>query len=97
MFERRVDDFLTKWGIAHQVEPVYPYHPTLNAHAMRADRRLDDGTHVEAWGLMGAEAYNEKRLKKKELARVRGIRLVGLVPEDLPNLTTVFSEWIQRH
>jgi hypothetical protein len=60
---------------------------------MRADWRLEDGTFVEAWGLVGDELYDAKRRRKEALADERRIKLVGLVPDDLPNLKEVFADW----
>ncbi|MEU7845906.1 hypothetical protein AB0B69_00700 [Micromonospora parva] len=94
LLERHIDDFLTVNGIAHEVEPYWPYDPDLNTTGLRADWLLDDGTYVEAWGLPDEPAYAHKMTRKIELAARTGIRLVGVTSADLGNLHDVFASWI---
>ncbi|RQX01881.1 hypothetical protein [Micromonospora inaquosa] len=94
LLERHIDDFLTANGIAHEVEPYWPYDPDLNTTGLRADWLLDDGTYVEAWGLPDEPAYASKMERKVELAARTGIRLVGVTSADLGNLHNVFASWI---
>ncbi|MBQ1041453.1 hypothetical protein KBX03_02915 [Micromonospora sp. C72] len=94
LLERHVDDFLTANGIAHEVEPYWPYDPNLNTTGLRADWMLDDGTYVEAWGLPDEPAYAGKMERKVELAARTGIRLVGVTSADLGNLHNLFALWI---
>ncbi|WP_225823921.1 hypothetical protein [Streptomyces naphthomycinicus] len=94
LFERHVDDFLHRWGVAHEPEPSYPRHPELNTTGLRADWRLADGTFVEALGLMTKEAYAAKVARKRELARRHGLRLVTVTAEDLDRLPEIFADWL---
>ncbi|MFF8196176.1 hypothetical protein ACF05L_36115 [Streptomyces bobili] len=96
LFERHVDDFLHRWGVAHEPEPAYPRHPELNTTGLRADWRLADGTFVEALGLMTKEAYAAKVARKRELARHHGLRLVTVTAEDLDRLPEVFADWLPK-
>lgn len=94
LFERHVDDFMSLHGIEHETEPSYPLDDELNPHGLRADWRLDDGTLVEALGLAGDPAYDEKWIRKQALAENNGIRLVAILPEDLVRLTQLLGEWM---
>lgn len=95
LLERRVDDFFTLSKIQHEVEPHYPYHPDLNTTGLRADWVLGDGTFVEAWGLLGSDPYDLKVSIKKRLAKEKGIKLVSITNDDIPNLPKIFKDWIQ--
>lgn len=93
--EKVVDDFLHMHQIAHTREPLYPHDPVANPRTrLRADWRLDDGTLVEMWGLPNDPAYAAKMRTKERLASRHGIRLVGLLDEDLRNLPVVFADWL---
>ncbi|USQ81567.1 hypothetical protein NF556_07955 [Ornithinimicrobium faecis] len=90
LFERYVDDFLTRQGIAHSVEPSYPHDAELNPNGLRADWKLADGTFVEAAGLSSNE-YLHKLDRKRLLADTAGINLIILQPSDLSHLHQVFA------
>ncbi|MFZ5904507.1 MAG: hypothetical protein ACOYZ8_13255 [Chloroflexota bacterium] len=93
--ERSIDDWLTKQGISHQIEPHWPRDPTLNPGGrFRADWKLSDGTFVEYAGL-NSEDYLLKMKKKRELASKTGLKLIVLFPEDLQRLNVVFKPWIK--
>ncbi|WP_189711935.1 hypothetical protein [Streptomyces phaeofaciens] len=94
LFERHVDDFLHHWGVAHEPEPHYPRHPELNTTGLRADWRLADGTFVEALGLMERQTYAAKVARKRELARLAGLRLVTVTAQDLHRLPEIFADWL---
>ncbi|MDF6046442.1 hypothetical protein LRD69_30845 [Streptomyces sp. JH14] len=94
LFERHVDDFLHHWGVMHEQEPYYPRHPELNTTGLRADWRLADGTFVEALGLMEREAYAAKVARKRELARLAGLRLVTVTAQGLHRLPEIFADWL---
>ena len=96
-FERAVDDFMTANAIAHDVEPAWAHHPTLNpSGARRADWRLADGTFVEAAGLLDDPGYAAKMASKTELATATGQPLLIITPQDLTRLPEVFSAWLRR-
>ena len=88
--ERTIDDFLTAHGIAHEPEPRYP------GSTRRADWRLEDGTFVEYAGLMADAAYAAKMAEKRATAERAGVRLLILVPEDLPDLRRAMASWMPR-
>lgn len=86
--ERTVDDFLTSHGIAHDPEPNYP------GSTRRADWRLADGTFVEYAGLLSNAEYAKKIADKRSIAESAGVRLLILVPEDLPDLGRTLAPWM---
>lgn len=92
LFERQVDDWLYANGVGHEVEPAWPRHSTLNASGrLRADWRLQDGTYVEAAGMMGRPDYAAKIGRKVDLAAATGIRLVVIEPSDLAMLHVLLT------
>lgn len=94
LFELTVDDFFTTSGIPHECEPGWPHHPTLNANTLRrADWLLQDGTYVEAAGMMGDARYAQRISEKQQLADAVGVRLVIVEPADLARLSDLFSAW----
>ena len=87
--EKHVDDYLTSRGIAHEHEPAWPRHPTLNPSGQRrADWQLEDGTYVEYAGLVGDASYDKKIAEKLRLAEALNIRLIVLTEPDLLRLPT---------
>lgn len=88
--ERTIDDFLTAHGIAHDLEPTYP------GSKRRADWRLPDGTLVEFAGLLGDATYAAKIEEKRAIAEAARVRLLILVPEDLPDLGRALAAWMPR-
>lgn len=94
--ERTIDDWLSRHGVEHQIEPPWPRHPELNTHGRRrADWQLPDGTYVEYAGLT-SEDYLAKIQAKQQLAQHTGIRLIVITPPDLANLTEVLGAWSSK-
>lgn len=95
MLERTVDDFLHTQGIAHEVEPLWPAHPVLNASGRkRADWLIGDGVLVEMAGLLSDGRYADRMDDKVQLARTLNLRLLVLTPDSLGSLPFLFAEWI---
>ncbi|NUV62732.1 hypothetical protein [Streptomyces sp. CAI-85] len=91
--ERTIDDWFTRHGVEHRIEPVWPRHPEHNPHGRRrADWELPDGTYVEYAGLTSDE-YVTKIRAKQQLAHEAGIRLVVITPPDLANLSELLGPW----
>jgi hypothetical protein len=85
--EKQIDDWLYQAGIAHTIEPFYPYHPKLNpAERRRADWEVR-GTFVEYWGLAGDREYDRRMRAKRRLAKETGKVLIELYPTDLNDLS----------
>lgn len=95
LFECEIDNFMTRNGIAHEPEPLWPAHPRYNASGRRrADWRLSDGTMIEAAGMMASPDYAAKIRDKKRLATASAIPLVVILPQDLSQLNLVFLNWL---
>ncbi|MEU1863701.1 hypothetical protein [Streptomyces gardneri] len=89
--ERTIDDWLSLHGVEHQIEPVCPAHPELNAHGgLRADWQLADGTYVEYAGRTNDD-YVAKIRTKQQLALRTGIKLVVITPPDLADLSELLG------
>jgi hypothetical protein len=85
--EKQIDDWLCEAGIAHTIEPFYPYHPTLNpSERRRADWDVQ-GTFIEYWGLAGDREYDRRMRAKRRLAEETGKVLIELYPSDLYDLS----------
>ena len=83
LLERTIDDWLTNQCIEHEREPTWPYDAVLNRNGMRrADWLLPDGSFVECAGLMSRPEYALKMAEKRQLARLAGITLHIIEPED---------------
>ena len=88
--ERTIDDHLSAYGIRHEPEPTYPYHPDFNPSGRkRADWLLDDGRYVEAAGLIADVDYAARLDAKRRLCAALGLDLVVLEPGDVHHL----NEW----
>lgn len=95
MFELAIDNYLSASGVAHEIEPVYPWHRTLNASGQRrADWLLPGRVLVEAAGMDG-EGYLGRLREKAELAKLSGFRLICIYPQQLDDLAAIFREHSQ--
>jgi hypothetical protein len=95
LFERNIDDFFSLHGMAHETEPMYPLDQELNLNGFRADWLLEDGTLVEAAGMMADPAYEAKIEIKRQLAKKHELRLVVVEPADVSDLSRVFKTLLE--
>lgn len=96
-FERTVDDFMHRNGIHHEVEPSYPFDSELNANLkLKADWKLEDGTLVEAFGMMSSGDYSQRVQRKRVLAERYSLKVLEIFPEDVGALSSILAEWIRR-
>ncbi len=92
LLEKSIDDWFDANCIAHDCEPAWPAHATLNPSGrQRADWHLSSGAFVECAGMLEQASYREKMARKQELARELGIRLYVVAPSDLLDLAKVFG------
>lgn len=82
--EKTIDDFLYFHGVPHEREPTYPNSK------YRADF-LIKGVYIEYFGLAGNSAYDKKIKAKSDIARLNGIRLIAIYPENLINM-----RWLRK-
>jgi len=93
--ERSIDDWMTKRGINHRIEPKWPQDSEINPNGkFRADWELSDGTFIEYAGL-NSKDYITKIENKRKLASKIGLKLIVLFPEDLQRLDDIFNPWIR--
>ena len=91
--EQTVDNWLSRHGVEHDIEPLWPRHTVHNPHGRRrADRRLRDGTYIKYAGLT-SDDYLARIQAKQLLARDTGITLVAITPLDLADLTELLGPW----
>lgn len=95
ILERSVEDFFIRMGTHHETEPDYPYHRELNPFGYRADWLLDDGTLVEAAGMMAMDSYRLKIEKKAQLAQELGLGMIVILPSDVPRLNEILAPWVR--
>jgi len=77
-YERIVADHLYDNDIDYEYEPdgFGPWVPDF----------VVDGVVIEVWGVKGDERYNERRAKKESWYGERGIRCIGIEPDDIGSL-----------
>ena len=96
LLEKSIDDWFTAHGLAHECEPNWPRHETLNpTGAKRADWLLPDGTYVECAGMLESEEYAKKIALKQQLAKAVGIPLIVVAPMDMHRLADIFAAFGQ--
>jgi transposase len=71
-YEHRVDNWLTEHGLAHEIEPRYPFD-----RRYRADFLVGDA-YVEVWGVTHNPAYQRRKAWKIAQCREHGLRLVQI-------------------
>lgn len=71
-YELRVDDWLTEHGIAHEVEPAYPWD-----RRFRADFLVGD-TYIEVWGVTNNARYTARRAHKIAMCEATGVDLIQI-------------------
>lgn len=71
-YEQRVDDWLYQHGVAHELEPAYPWD-----RRYRADFLVGQ-TYIEVWGVRDNDRYAERRRMKIARCRQAGLDLIGI-------------------
>lgn len=71
-YELRVDDWLHAHGLAHELEPRYPFDQRY-----RADF-LVQGTFIEVWGVTNNPRYKQRRQWKVEQCARHGLPLIQI-------------------
>jgi hypothetical protein len=90
--ERTICEYLYQARIDHEKEPFYPQIGGFSNTAMRADWLIGE-TYVEFAGMMGVKAYEEKILKKVEMAADLGLDLIVVEPKDINRLPRIFERF----
>jgi hypothetical protein len=94
MAEQKIDNWLYKNKIMHEVEPIYPKHEEFNKSGrMKADWKIGNN-YVEYFGLPDDEKYFEKMVKKRNLAKSLNINLIEIFYTDLIEIDKSLSKKI---
>ena len=89
--ERTVCEYLTKIGIAHEKEPLYPYDAQSNpGEKLRADFRVGS-TLIEFAGRLSDDQYVERLKVKQNLALAHGLTWICITDKDLADLAFLGS------
>ena len=72
VYEQRVDNWLYRHGIEHEVEPQYPWDKRY-----RADFKVGD-SYIEVWGVTGSESYNRRKQHKIDMCAKWGLPLIHI-------------------
>jgi len=89
--ERTICEYLTKMGVEHHKEPMYPVDKELNPNGLlRGDFEIS-GAFVEFAGMMQIPAYAERMLGKQKLAKKKKIRWIKLETASQEELEKLFK------
>jgi len=89
--EMNIDNWLFHNKIKHSKEPFYPQDDEFNKSGKRRADWLIGDTYIEYFGLKGENFYDQKTLEKFSLADKKGFKLIGIFPEDIPNIENILS------
>jgi hypothetical protein len=95
MGERAICEYLTRRGISHSKEPVYPIDKKLNPNGLLRGDFLVGSTFIEFAGMMSKKDYAEKMRQKGKLAKLKGIpwiKVEGSQLEDLDLMLEAIKE-----
>ncbi len=85
--EQQIDNWLLDNNVAHDKEPLYPYHPLLNPNRKKRADWIVGEKIIEFFGLPEDPSYAKKMSEKILLAKTFGLELISIFPKDLSNLT----------
>ena len=86
MGERAICEFLTKNGVPHEREPMYPFDEVLNPNGLLRGDFLIGDLVIEFAGMMGNPDYAERMKSKEKLAKARKIPWLKLETSSLDDL-----------
>lgn len=72
VYEQRVDNWLSEHGLAHEVEPRYPFDLRC-----RADFLVGD-TYIEVWGVTENATYAKRKARKIQQCRKHNLPLIQI-------------------
>jgi len=97
--ERAICEFLSREGLVHSKEPLYPKDKELNPNNLLRADFLVSGTYVEFAGRMQNEDY-AKRMRNKELLanshKLRWLKLESTTRSDLEELKSFIVKGIGK-
>lgn len=90
--ERAICEYLTKNGVEHSKEPLYPHHEKLNPNGLMRGDFLVHGTVIEFAGMMSNEEYAERMSNKQKLAKLSNISWLKLEASSLIDLEEMLQK-----
>jgi hypothetical protein len=90
--ERAICEFLTKNGIVHDKEPMYPHHEVLNPNGLIRGDFLVNGMIIEFAGMMSNSEYAERMAAKQKLAKAFKIGWMKLEASSLNDLEAMLEK-----
>lgn len=90
--ERAICEFLTKNGMAHDKEPMYPLHDVLNPNGLLRGDFLVNGTIIEFAGMMSNLEYAARMAEKQKLAKAFKISWMKLEASSLNDLSAMLEK-----
>lgn len=71
-YEQRVDDWLYRHGVSHELEPTYPWDRRYMADF------LVGNTYIEVWGVSENESYKQRKQMKIQRCKESGLDLIQI-------------------
>jgi len=90
--ERAICEFLTKNGIVHDKEPMYPHHEVLNPNGLLRGDFLVNGMIIEFAGMMSNSEYAERMAEKQKIAKAHKIGWMKLEASSLNDLSAMLEK-----
>jgi len=90
--ERAICEFLTKNGMTHEKEPMYPHHAVLNPNGLLRGDFLVNGMIIEFAGMMSNSEYAERMAEKQKLAKALKIGWMKLEASSLNDLSSMLEK-----
>jgi len=91
MGERAICEYLTRKGISHSKEPMYPIDKNLNPNGLLRGDFLVGSIIIEFAGMMSNKEYAEKMKQKSKLAKSKGIPWVKVEGSQLEDLNLMLE------
>ena len=92
MGERAICEFLTRNGIVHSKEPLYPSDEKLNPNGLLRGDFLVGSIFIEFAGMMSNKEYAERMKQKSKLAKIKNIPWIKVEGSQLENLSAMLEE-----
>jgi len=90
--ERAICEFLTKNGMVHDKEPMYPQHDVLNPNGLLRGDFLVNGIIIEFAGMMSNSEYADRMAAKQKLAKAAKIGWMKLEASSLNDLSAMLEK-----
>lgn len=96
MGERAICEYLTRKGIIHSKEPLYPADEKLNPNGLLRGDFLVGSIFIEFAGMMTNKEYAAKMSLKGKLAKLKGIPWIKVEGSQLEDLDLMFVSILEK-